>query len=76
MRAGEFNDLERRRGPHAGKLVDQKPQQGAAFGVVQHLDQPAELDAVGMGLYLDRSWWELPGARMKFSSRRAGPVVW
>ena len=60
--AGEFNDLERRLGPHAGKLVDQKPQQGAAFGVVQHLDQPAELDAVGMGLYLDRSGWELPGA--------------
>src|SRR5512138_237142 len=62
MRAGKFNDLERRLGPDAGKLVDQKPQQGTAFGVVQHLDQPAELDAVGMGFYLNRSRWELVGA--------------
>ena len=35
------------------------PQQGAAFGVVQHLDQPAELDAVGMRFYLYRSRREL-----------------
>ena len=59
---GELDDLERCLPPHAGKLVDQKPQQRAACGVVQHLDKPAEFDAVRMGLDFYRSSRKLPGA--------------